>query len=241
MKTEGRNSVRELIKSGKTVDKILIANGTRDAEGEELVKEIRRSGVKFQFTDKSVLDKESGSGRHQGFIAYVSDYGYAELKDIIEAAKDKENSLVVVSDGVEDPHNLGSIIRVCECGGADGLVIGKRRSASVTDTVMRVSEGSANHVRIARVVNLNSAIEELKKAGFWIYALELGGENIYGASLKGKTAFVIGGEDTGVNRLTREKCDGVLTIPMLGKVNSLNASVAAGVAVFEYVRQTENV
>ncbi|HBF86452.1 MAG TPA: 23S rRNA (guanosine(2251)-2'-O)-methyltransferase RlmB [Clostridiales bacterium] len=241
MKTEGRNSVRELIRSGRTVDKILIANGTRDAEGEELLKEIRRSGVKFQFTDKSVLDRESGSGRHQGFIAYSSDYAYSELADIISAAENKENSLVVISDGVEDPHNLGSVIRVCECGGADGLIIGKRRSASVTDAVMRISEGSANHVRIAKVTNINSAIDELKKSGFWIYALELGGENIYKTSLKGRIALVLGGEDTGVNRLTREKCDGILTIPMRGKVNSLNASVACGVAVFEYVRQTENV
>ena len=241
MKIEGRNSIRELLKTRKTVDKILIANGMRGTEAEALLRDIKKSGVKFQFADKSVLDKESETGKHQGYIAYVSDYKYAELDGILNAVKDKSECLIVVLDGVEDPHNLGSIIRVCECAGADGLIIGKHRSASVTDTVMRISEGSANHVKIARVVNINQAVDSLKENGVWTYALELGGGEIYKADLKGKVALVVGGEDTGVNKLTVKKCDGVVTIPLLGKVNSLNASVATGVGVFEVVRQRRNV
>ena len=238
---EGRNAVRELVKSDKTIDKILIANGSKDRESEELLKAIRLSGVKFQFADKSVLDRESASGKHQGFIAYASDYKYADFSDLVDIARGKEDAFFVVLDGVEDPHNLGSVIRVCECAGVDGLIIGKRRSASVTDAVMRISEGSANHLRIARVVNVNSAIDEIKAAGVWVYGLELGGESVYKADLRGKIAIVVGGEDTGVNQLTRKKCDAVITIPMYGKVNSLNASVAAGVGVFEALRQRKNV
>lgn len=241
MKIEGRNSVRELLKTGKTIDKILIANGMRGTESEALLRDIKKSGAKFQFADKAVLDKESDTGRHQGYIAFVSDYKYCELEDIINITKGKEECLVVVLDGVEDPHNLGSIIRVCECAGADGLVIGKHRSASVTDTVMRISEGSANHVKIAKVTNINQAVEQLKENGIWTYALELGGGEIYKTDLKGKIALVVGGEDSGVNKLTLKKCDGVVTIPLCGKVNSLNASVATGIGVFEVVRQRRNV
>ncbi|MBQ4099511.1 MAG: 23S rRNA (guanosine(2251)-2'-O)-methyltransferase RlmB [Clostridia bacterium] len=241
MKIEGRNSVRELLKTKKTVDKILIANGMRGAESESLLKDIKKSGVKFQFADKSVLDKESDTGRHQGYIAYVSDYKYCELNDILDITNQKSDCIIVVLDGIEDPHNLGSIIRVCECAGVDGLVIGKHRSASVTDAVMRISEGSANHVKIARVTNVNQAVDTLKENGVWTYALELGGEDIYKTDLKGKIALVVGGEDTGVNKLTVKKCDGVVTIPLFGKVNSLNASVATGIGVFEIVRQRKHV
>lgn len=240
MKIEGRNSVRELLKTRKTIDKILIANGMRGTEAEALLRDIKKSGAKFQFADKSVLDKESDTGRHQGYIAFVSDYRYCELEDIINITKEKDECLVVVLDGVEDPHNLGSIIRVCECAGADGLVIGKHRSASVTDTVMRISEGSANHVKIARVTNVNQAVDTLKENGIWTYALELGGGDIYKSDLKGKVALVVGGEDSGVNALTLKKCDGTVTIPLCGKVNSLNASVATGIGVFEVVRQRRN-
>ncbi len=241
MKIEGRNSVRELLKTKKTVDKILIANGMRGSESESLLKDIKKSGVKFQFADKSVLDKESDTGRHQGYIAYVSDYKYCELNDILDITNQKSDCIIVVLDGIEDPHNLGSIIRVCECAGVDGLVIGKHRSASVTDAVMRISEGSANHVKIARVTNVNQAVDTLKENGVWTFALELGGEDIYKTDLKGKIALVVGGEDTGVNQLTVKKCDGVVTIPLFGKVNSLNASVATGIGVFEIVRQRKHV
>ena len=233
MKIEGKNSVRELLKTGKTIDKVLVANGMRDAESKMLVSVIKSAGVKVSFADKSILDKESETRRHQGFIAYVSDYKYAELGDILNAVKDKDDAFIVILDGVEDPHNLGSVIRVCECGGVDGLIIGKHRSASVTDAVMRISEGSANHLKIARVTNINNALDEIKEEGIWAYALELGGGSIYKTDLKGRIAIVIGGEDTGVNKLTQKKCDAVMSIPMYGKVNSLNASVACGIGVFE--------
>ncbi len=237
MKIEGRNSVRELLKTDKTVDKILIANGMRDRESEELLRQIKNTGIKFQFADKSILDKESDSGRHQGFIAFVSEYKYFELSDILNSVKDKDDAFLVVLDGVEDPHNLGSIIRVLECGGVDGLIIGKHRSASVSDLVMRISEGSANHLKIARVVNINSAIDEIKENNIWTYGLELGGGNVYKTDLKGRLCIVVGGEDTGINALTKKKCDGLISIPMYGKVNSLNASVACGIGVFEALRQ----
>ncbi len=235
MKIEGRNAVAEAVKSGKTVDRVLVRNGMRDDASRNLLSEIRAAGIKVHFVDRATIDKESPSGRSQGFIAYVAEYKYATVEEILASAK--RSPLVVVLDGVEDPHNLGSVIRVCECAGADGLIISKHRSASVTEAVMRISEGGANHLKIARVGNINSALECLKKAGLWVYGLELGGEDIYSTDLTGPLAIVVGGEDTGVNRLTREKCDKIITVPMAGKVNSLNASVAAGVAVFEAVRQ----
>lgn len=236
MKIEGRNAVLEAVKSGKTIDRVMVKNGMRDDVSRSLVSTIKAAGIKVHFVDKITIDNESTTGRDQGFIAFVTDYRYAEVEDILSSPKG-EHPFIVILDGVEDPHNLGSIIRVCECAGVDGLIIGKHRSASVNETVMRVSEGSANHVKIAKVGNINSTIEMLKKQGVWVYGVELGGEDIYKSDLTGAMALVIGGEDTGVNKLTRSKCDKVVTIPMAGKVNSLNASVATGVAVFEAVRQ----
>jgi len=237
MKVEGRNAVSELLKTNKTIDKILIMNGMRDNESRTLLNLIREKGCRFQFVEKSIIDKETETRRHQGFIAYVSDYVYADFDDVLVKLQDKENAFIVVLDGVEDPHNLGSILRVSECAGVDAVIIGKRRSAQVNETVMRVSEGSANHIDVARVTNINDTIEKLKKNNYWTYALEIGGNDIYKTDLKGRIVIVVGGEDTGVNRLTKEKCDQIITIPMFGKVNSLNASVACGVAVFEAVRQ----
>ena len=236
MIVEGRNAVSELIKTDKTVDKVLVQNGMRDEVSRSLVKKIIESGIKLSYCDKNVLDKQSSSGRHQGFMAFVSDYEYADLEDVIADCSGRD-CLLLVLDGIEDPHNLGSIIRVAECGGLDGIIIGKHRSAAVTDSVMRISEGGANHVKIARVTNINSAIDTLKENNIWVYGLELGGGDIYKTDLRGRTAIVIGGEDTGVNKLTQKKCDGIITIKMHGKVNSLNASVACGVAVFEALRQ----
>lgn len=236
MIVEGRNAVAELLKTDKTIDKVLVANGMRDEKSRELVKALNDSGVKFSYADKNVLDKQSQCGRHQGFMAFVSDYVYAELSDMIAETKEKD-CIFLVLDGIEDPHNLGSIIRVAECGGLDGIVIGKRRSAAVTDAVMRISEGGANHVKIARVNNVNAAIDELKESGVWVYGLELGGQDIYKTDLRGRIALVVGGEDTGINKLTQKKCDAVVSMKMYGKINSLNASVACGVAVFEALRQ----
>lgn len=236
MTVEGKNAVSELLKTQKTIDKVMVQNGLRDGESRKLVNDLREAGVKIAFADKSVLDKQCKSGRHQGFIAFVSDFEYADLDEMIENSKNRDCFFLVL-DGIEDPHNLGSIIRVAECGGLDGIVIGKHRSASVTDTVMRISEGGANHVAIAKETNINASIEKLKEAGVWVYGLELGGSDLYKTNLKGRIAIVIGGEDTGINRLTKQKCDGVVSIKMHGKINSLNASVATGVAVFEALRQ----
>lgn len=236
MNAEGRNAVREAVASAKTVDKVLVQNGLRDSESKELLRQIKESGVKFSFTDKSVLDKLSTTKKHQGFIAFLSDFVYSEEEEIIEDSLANKRPILIL-DGIEDTHNLGSIIRVGECGGVAGIIIGKHRSATVTDVVMRISEGSANHVKIAKVVNVNAAIEKIKSAGIFVYALELGGTSIYETNLTGATAIVVGGEDTGVNALTKKISDGVITIPMFGKINSLNASVAAGIALFECVRQ----
>ena len=236
MKVEGRNSIYELLKTNKEIDKILVQKDLKDDASKRLINIIRSHKLKLQPVDKYVIEKESESKRHQGFIAYVSDYKYFDIDDILEECTEPD-SLVVVLNEILDPHNLGSIIRVLECAGANGLIIGKDRSASVNDTVMRISAGALNHVKVARVTNINTAIDMLKDNGFWVYGAEVGGQSIYKANLTGKICLVIGGEDSGVKRLTKEKCDGIISIPMNGKVNSLNASVACGVAVYEVIRQ----
>ena len=236
MKIEGRNAVYELLKTDREIDKVLVQNDLKDDASKRLINVMRSHKIKVQLVDKYVIEKESESKRHQGFIAFTSEYDYADLDDLIAAVRDKDGFFVVLNE-ILDPHNLGSIIRVCECAGVDGLIISKDRSAQVSDTVMRISAGAANHVKVARVTNINNAIDSLKENGFWVYAAEVGGESLYKSNLTGKLCLVIGGEDSGVKRLTKEKCDGVLSIPMFGKVNSLNASVACGVAVYEAVRQ----
>lgn len=240
MKVEGRNSVYELLKTDKEIDKILVQKDLKDDASKRLINVIRSHKIKVQIVDKYVIEKESESKRSQGFIAYVSDYKYFEVEDIIDGAKDKDGIIVILNE-VLDPHNLGSIIRVCECAGVDGIIIGKDRSASVNDTVMRISSGALNHVKVARVTNINNTIELLKNNGYWVYGAELGGETIYNSNLNGKLCLVIGGEDSGVKRLTKEKCDGIISIPMFGKVNSLNASVACGIVVYEAVRQRSQI
>lgn len=232
MKTEGRNAVLELLKTDKTIEKILLERGAQGSLG-RIFAMAREKGVRVQFVTREALDRESREKRHQGVIAFTTDYEYADLYDLFS---EKENSLVILCDGIEDVHNLGSIIRVAECAGADGVVIPKARGASVTEAVVRISAGAAEHIKVAKVASLNAAIETLKSRGYWVYALEAGGESIYDCDLKGKVALVVGGEDSGVKRLTRETCDKVLSLPLFGKVNSLNASVALGIAAYEVVR-----
>ena len=232
MKTEGRNAVLELLKTDKTVDKILMEKGAQGTLG-RIFAEARKKDIRVQFVDRLVLDRESADKRHQGVIAFTTDFEYA---DFFTLGEGKEESLIVLCDGIEDVHNLGSILRVSECAGADGVIIPKAKGASVTEAVIRISAGAAEHIPVAKVPSINYAIDELKKRGYWIYALEAGGEDIYREHLTGKVALVVGGEDSGVKRLTREKCDKTLSIPLFGKVNSLNASVALGIAVYEVVR-----
>lgn len=234
MKIEGRNAVTELLKTDKTVEKLLLEKNSQSSLG-RIFAEARNRGIRVQFVDRRVLDKESESGRHQGCIAYASDYKYSTLEEIV-AAKDEKGGFIIICDCIEDVHNLGSIIRVAECTGADGVVIQSTNSASVTDAVIRISAGAANHVKVAKVNSINRAVDELKKQGYWLYALEADGKNIYSADFSGNVALVIGGEDSGVKKLTREKCDFVVSLPMCGKVNSLNASIALGVAAYEVLK-----
>ena len=235
MKTEGRNAVIELLKTGKNIDKLLIEKGAQGSVS-MIFAEARKRNIRVQFVDKQVLDKESVSRRHQGVIAFNPAYEYYDLDDIIAEKRNEKGGFVVLCDGIEDVHNLGSIIRVAECAGADGVVITKSGSASVTEAVILISAGAAEHMKVAKVPNLNQAVEALQKNGYWVYALEAGGEDIYKEKFEGNVALVVGGEDSGVKRLTKEKCDKVLSIPLQGKVNSLNASVALGIAAYEVVR-----
>jgi len=234
MKTEGRNAVLELLKTDKNIDKILLEKNPQGSLN-KIFAEARRQNIRVQFVDKKVLDKESAEKRHQGVIAFTTDYKYASINDILGAKS--ENGLVILCDGIEDVHNLGSILRVAECAGADGVIIPSNNSASVTEAVIRISAGAAGHMRVAKVNSLNRAVDELKKAGYWLYALESDGKSIYEADLSGNVALVIGGEDSGVKRLTREKCDFTVSLPLKGKVNSLNASVALGIAAYEVLRR----
>lgn len=234
MKIEGKNAVLELLKTDKEIDKLLLLKGAEGSLG-RIFALARQKNIRVQFVDAKVLDKESETGRAQGVIAFVSDYEYADLARLLEP---KEGArFVIVCDGIEDVHNLGSILRVAECAGADGVIIPKNKSAQVTGAVVRISEGAANHIRVVRVPGVNYAVDELKKNGYWVYALEAEGEDLYSCDLTGDIALVIGGENSGVGALTKKKCDKVLSLPLQGKVNSLNASVALGIAAYEAVRQ----
>ena len=235
MKIEGRNAVLELLKSDKTIEKIMMQRNPQGSLN-KIFSDARARGVRVQFVDGVVLDKESHDKRHQGVIAFTTEFRYAQIDDIVGAIE-KKDALVIVCDGVEDVHNLGSILRVAECVGADGVIIPSHGSASVNEAVIRISAGAAEHVKVAKVNSLSGAVEHLKKSGFWLYALEADGEDIYKSDLGGKVALVIGGEDSGVRRIVRENCDFTLALPLYGKVNSLNASVALGIAAYEVVRR----
>lgn len=235
MKTEGRNAVFELLKTGKNIEKIMLE---KEPQGslKSIFAEARKRNIKVQFVDRRTLDKTSEEGRHQGVIAFSSDFVYSSLDEII-SAREENRGFVVLCDGIEDVHNLGSIIRVAECAGADGVVIPSNNSASVTDAVIRISAGAVNHIRVAKVNSINRAVDILKQENYWVYALEADGTDIYKSDFSGNVALVVGGEDCGVKRLTREKCDFIVSIPLKGKVNSLNASVALGISAYEVVRK----
>lgn len=241
MKVEGRNAVAECIKAGTTIDRLVIEKGLMDVAANKIINDAKARDIKIFFRDKKAMDRESISGKHQGFIAEITDYKYVEMQDILNYAKSKnEQPCIIILDGVEDPHNLGSIIRVAECSGAHGIVIPRHRAVSVNETVIKVSSGASAHVKIAKVTNINDTIEQLKKENIWVYCADMDGEDLYKTTLKGGIAIVVGGEGTGVKKLTRSLCDGVVSIPMMGKINSLNASVATAVVVYEYVRQQRN-
>ena len=238
MKIEGRNAVSEAIAAGTTIDRLIVEKGLKDIGANKIIESAKSRGIKIFFRDKLALDRESAAKRHQGFIAEVTDFVYSELEDILAyAAKKNEPPFIILLDGVEDPHNLGSVLRVAECAGVHGVVIPRHRSVSVNETVIKVSSGASAHILVAKVTNINDAIDELKKKGVWVYAADMNGGSLYDAKLSGAVAFVIGGEGNGIKKLTREKCDAAVSIPMFGKVNSLNASVATGIVIYEHIRQ----
>ncbi|MCL2621778.1 MAG: 23S rRNA (guanosine(2251)-2'-O)-methyltransferase RlmB [Firmicutes bacterium] len=235
MLLEGKNSVSEALNSDVTVEKVLVLNSLLN---NPLVEKIKASGVKYQFVERSALDRISKTHNHQGFIAYATNYEYVDVDEIIEAAYRKgEQPLIVILDGVEDPHNLGSILRVCECAGVSGVIIPKNRAATINETVIKVSAGAASIVKVAKVTNINQEIEKLKEKGVWVYAAEAGGTPLNKTNLKGPLAIVMGGENSGVKALTKKLCDGVVSIPMYGKINSLNVATATSVVLYEACNQ----
>lgn len=232
----GRNAVLELIKSGKTVDKLLTAAGNREGSIKVIVAEAVKRGIPVIEADRRKLD---GFGdNHQGVAAFIPEREYAELDDILALAKSKgESPFIVILDHIVDPHNLGAIIRTAECSGAHGLVIPKRNAATLTQTAVKASAGASEHVPVCRVGNLASVIDDLKSRNIWIYAAESGGNPYFESDMKGPAAFVFGGEGSGVSRLVREKSDFIISIPMRGKINSLNVSAAAAVILTEASKQ----
>lgn len=239
MKIYGRNAIEEALNSGATIDRLLVKNGVRDAHGNRIINAAKERGIRVIFRDSAALDREVPRGaNHQGFVAEITDFAYSETDDILALAEEKgEPPFILILDGVEDPHNLGAIMRVAECAGVHGIIIPKHRSVTVNDTVVKVSSGAAQYVRVAKVTNINDTIRYLQDKGVWVFAADMDGESLYTANITGAAAFVIGGEGKGVSRLTRELCDGAVAIPMFGNVNSLNASVAAAIVVYEKVRR----
>lgn len=234
----GRNPVLEAIRSGRSIDKILVKKGKYEGSIVPIIKKAKENGIIIQEADKAKLDAASEGGSHQGVIAYVSAYEYSDVNDILNAARDKgEPPFVIICDKITDPHNLGAIIRTANCVGAHGVIIPKRNSVGLNSTVAKASAGAVEYTRVAKVTNIVSAIEDLQKEGLWITAADMDGEEMYNIDLKGAVGLVIGSEGEGVSRLVKEKCDFVASIPMTGRINSLNASVAAGVLMYEALRQ----
>ena len=235
---EGRNAVLEAFRSGKCVDKLFILDGCQDGPVRTILREAKKHDTMVRFVKKERLDQMSDTGKHQGVIAMTAAYDYAEVSDILEKAREKgEPPFIILLDNIEDPHNLGAIIRTANLAGAHGVIIPKNRAVGLTATVARTSAGALNYTPVARVTNMARTIEDLKKEGLWFVCADMGGTNMYDLDLKGAIGLVIGNEGDGVSRVVREKCDFIASIPMKGDIDSLNASVAAGVLAFEIVRQ----
>jgi len=235
---EGRNAVTEAIRAGKPIDKIFILDGCQDGPIRSIIRDVKKTDAILNFVQKERLDQISETGKHQGVIAYAAAYEYAQVEDMLKAAEEKsEPPFIILLDNIEDPHNLGAIIRTANLAGAHGVVIPKRRAVGLTATVARTSAGALNYTPVAKVTNLGNTIDELKEKGLWFACADMGGESVYKLDLKGPIGLVIGSEGEGVGRLVKEKCDFVASIPMKGNIDSLNASVAAGVLAYEIVRQ----
>lgn len=235
---EGRNAVLEALKSDRDIDKILVQQGSMEGSIKKIIGEAKEKGIVVQKVAKAKLDEISETKRHQGVIAFVSAHKYVEIEDILRNAEEKgEKPFIIILDGITDPHNLGAIIRTANISGAHGVIIPKRRSAGLSAVVAKASAGAIEYVPIAKVTNMARTIEELKDNGIWIACADMDGELMYKTDLKGAIALVIGNEGEGVSRIVKEKCDFIVKIPMYGQITSLNASVAAGVLMYEVVRQ----
>ncbi|MEG1848086.1 MAG: 23S rRNA (guanosine(2251)-2'-O)-methyltransferase RlmB [Lachnospiraceae bacterium] len=235
---EGKNAVIEAFRSGKTIDKLYILDGCQDGPMMTIKREAKKQGTMVKFVEKERLDQMSETGRHQGVIAYAAAYEYAQVEDMLQLAVEKgEPPFLFLLDNIEDPHNLGAIIRTANLAGAHGVIIPKNRAVGLTATVARTSAGALNYTPVAKVTNLVQTIEDLKKKGLWFVCADMEGTQMYDLNLKGAIGLVIGSEGEGVGRLVKEKCDYTASIPMKGNIDSLNASVAAGVLAYEIVRQ----
>lgn len=235
---EGRNAVIEAFRAGKTVDKIFVQEHLKEGSMNTVIREAKKHDTVINYVKKERLDQMSETGKHQGVIAYIAAYEYATVDDILKKAEEKgESPFVVILDDIEDPHNLGAIIRTANLAGAHGVIIPKHRAAGLTATAVKASAGAINHTPVAKVTNISKTIEELKEKGLWFVCADMGGTTMYDLDLKGAIGLVIGNEGKGVSRLVKEKCDFVASIPMFGDIDSLNASVAAGVLAYEIVRQ----
>lgn len=240
MKIEGKNQVIEAIKNNVTINKIIVDKNYITRK-DDVISLAKKGKLKIEFLPKKIMDGLSETGHHQGYIAETVDFEYCEIDDILNNAEQKNQPpFVVLLDGIEDPHNLGAIIRTCECAGVDGIIIPKVRACQVNETVVRTSAGAISNMKIARVTNLKEAIDFLKEKGLWIYVSETGGKEIYTQNLTGAIGIVIGSEGNGVKPSIKNYCDGIVTLPLKGSVNSLNASVATGIVVYEILRQRES-
>ena len=232
----GRNPIREALKNGRPMEKLMVMKGDLSSAAREIVRMAREAGVVVQEVDKVRLD--AVYPHHQGLLAYLSSAGYSEVSDIFALARERnEDPFIICLDGITDPHNLGAIIRSAECAGAHGVIIPERRSAGLNPACVKAAAGALEYMPVARVTNLSRTIEELKEQGVWVYAADMGGENVYAADLSGPAAIVIGAEGEGVSHLVLEKCDKVLSLPMYGRIQSLNASVAAGLMLYEFAKR----
>ena len=235
---EGRNAVLEVLKSGRDIEKIIVQKGNVEGTIRRIAGMAKERGIVVQEAARQKLDEMSQTKNHQGAIAIVSEHEYAEVDDILRSAAEKgEKPFIIILDNITDPHNLGAVIRTAECAGAHGVIIPKRRSVGLTAVVGKTSAGALEYMPVARVTNIARTIEELKKQGVWVACADMDGEDYYDASLDGAIALVIGSEGEGVSRLVKEKCDFTVSIPMYGKISSLNASVAGALLMYEVVRQ----
>ena len=235
---EGRNAVMEAFRAGRPIDKLFVLNGCQDGAVRSIVREAKKHSTIIQFVEKERLNQLSETGRHQGVIAFAAAYEYSDVEDMFKLAEEKgEDPFIIILDNIEDPHNLGAIIRTANLAGAHGVIIPKRRAVGLTATVAKTSAGALNYTPVAKVTNIVKTMEELKAKGMWFVCADMGGTTMYDLNLRGPIGLVIGNEGDGVSRLVRENCDFIASIPMKGDIDSLNASVAAGVLSYEIVRQ----